>query len=99
MLRKKTLANLEMASWFKPRRGKNKHVKRNKPMLAMRSVHTPSIKMILKEQARRKSNEAVKVVEVESANQLDKPLLPMNNFKDTRVSRDGTTSNLLQKNS
>ena len=65
----------------------------------MRSVHTPSIKMILKEQARRKSNEAVKVVEVESANQLNKPLLPINNFKDTRVSRDGPTPHLLCKNS
>ena len=54
--------------------------------------------MILKEQARRKSSEAVKAVELESGNQPNKPLLPMNIFRDTRVSIYGPTSHFLRKN-
>ena len=43
ILRKKPLTNLETATFFKPKRGKIKHVKRNKPASATRSAHTPSI--------------------------------------------------------
>ena len=69
ILRGKNPAILETVSWFKPRIGNIKHVKRNKPVLATRSAYTPSFKRIMKEQARLKSSEAVKVVEVDSANQ------------------------------
>ena len=53
----------------------------------------------MKEQARRKSSEVVKVMEVESTNQTNNTLLPMDNFKDTCVSRYGPTPHLLRKNS
>ena len=96
---KKNLDNLETASWFKPRRGKIKHMKRNKHVLYMRSAHTPSIWTNLKEQSFRKLSEAVKTVEVESGNQPKNPLLHMNSFKDTRVSTYGSTPHLLRKNS
>ena len=43
---------------------------------------------------RKGSNKAVKIVEVEN-----KPPLPINNFKDTRVSIYGPTPHLLCKNS
>ena len=49
-------ANFEPASWFKPRKGKLKQVKRIRLASATRSARKPSLLKIMREQAREKSS-------------------------------------------
>ena len=100
ILRKKNLpANFEPASWFRPRRGTIKHVKRNKPAPKKRSAQKPWFRKIIEEQARRKSNKVVKTLEKAVDNQPSKPLPSYKRNNNTRVSRYGPTTHLLCKNS
>ena len=75
--RKPPPANSETASWFRPRRGWTKHVKRAKLVRENCSASKPSIRKIMAFRISKKNPQYYDGVERAYINQPDEPLFPV----------------------
>ena len=77
MRRKPPPENSETASWFRPRRGWIKQVKRAKLVKAKSTASKSSIRKTIAFEISKKNHQSHDEVKIAYGNQLDEPLLPV----------------------